>query len=243
LRGGEVARYEKTDPGFVVIYPYREGPDGKPQLISEAEMEKRFPRALAHLVESKSKLRKRQDSRRFYADGPHWYRHLRPGNFRHVRNPKLVFKAISREMAGGLLAKDTAFDGANCPAILLENLGEHNPRYLLGVLNSRLLSKHLRAVCPPKLSSYVKFTANGLSAAPIRTIDFSSPADRARHDRLVELVDKMLAPTPKLRAVKTEAERQTLQNAVTATDQQIDALVYELYGLTPEEIRLVEGHA
>jgi Xaa-Pro aminopeptidase len=89
----------------------------------------------------------------------------------------------------------------------------------------------------------VKFTANGLSAAPIRTIDFSSPADRARHDRLVELVDKMLAPTPKLRAVKTEAERQTLQNAVTATDQQIDALVYELYGLTPEEIRLVEGHA
>ncbi len=30
---------------------------------------------------------------------------------------------------------------------------------------------------------------------------------------------------------------------VTATDQQIDALVYELYGLTPEEIQLVEGAA
>ncbi|MGD0261087.1 MAG: hypothetical protein ABSD29_14835 [Verrucomicrobiota bacterium] len=53
--------------------------------------------------------------------------------------------------------------------------------------------------------------------------------------------DKMLALTPKLRAAKTDAERQTLQNAVTATDQQIDALVYELYGLTPQEIALVEG--
>jgi transcriptional regulator len=31
-----------------------------------------------------------------------------------------------------------------------------------------------------------------------------------------------------------------LQNAVTATDQQIDVLVYELYGLTGEEIALVE---
>jgi hypothetical protein len=51
---------------------------------------------------------------------------------------------------------------------------------------------------------------------------------------------KMLALTPKLRAAKTDAERQTLQNAVTATDQQVDALVYELYGLTPEEIALVE---
>jgi hypothetical protein len=32
-----------------------------------------------------------------------------------------------------------------------------------------------------------------------------------------------------------------LQNAVTAADQQIDALVYELYGLTEKEIRLVEA--
>jgi hypothetical protein len=44
-----------------------------------------------------------------------------------------------------------------------------------------------------------------------------------------------------LRAARTDAERQTLQIAVTATDQQIDALVYELYGLTEEEIKLVEG--
>ncbi len=53
---------------------------------------------------------------------------------------------------------------------------------------------------------------------------------------------KMPASTPKLRAATAEAERQTLQNAVTATDQQIDALVYELYGLTGDEIRLVEGN-
>ena len=43
-------------------------------------------------------------------------------------------------------------------------------------------------------------------------------------------------------ATRTDGERQTLQNAVTATDQQVDALVYELYGLTPEEIALVEGN-
>src|SRR6266446_6407356 len=36
-------------------------------------------------------------------------------------------------------------------------------------------------------------------------------------------------------------EKATLQNAVTATDQQVDQLVYELYGLTSEEIALVEG--
>ena len=54
---------------------------------------------------------------------------------------------------------------------------------------------------------------------------------------------RMLALTPKLRAATADAERQTLQNAVTATDQRIDALVYKLYGLTPEETALVEGAA
>ena len=52
---------------------------------------------------------------------------------------------------------------------------------------------------------------------------------------------KMLALVPKLRAAQADAERQTLQNAVTATDQQIDLLVYELYAPTPGEIALVEG--
>jgi hypothetical protein len=54
--------------------------------------------------------------------------------------------------------------------------------------------------------------------------------------------DKMLGLMPKLRAATSESERTVLQNAVTATDQQIDALVYELYGLTADEIKLVEGN-
>ena len=32
-----------------------------------------------------------------------------------------------------------------------------------------------------------------------------------------------------------------LQNAVASTDRKIDDIVYQLYGLTPEEIALVEA--
>ena len=46
---------------------------------------------------------------------------------------------------------------------------------------------------------------------------------------------------PKFRSAKSEGDRATLQNAVSATDRAIDALVYDLYGLTPDEIALVEG--
>ena len=43
------------------------------------------------------------------------------------------------------------------------------------------------------------------------------------------------------RAATAESEKAVLQNAVTATDRQIDTLVYDLYGLTQDEIKLVEG--
>jgi hypothetical protein len=72
-------------------------------------------------------------------------------------------------------------------------------------------------------------------------MNFSKPTDKSRHDKLVGLVDRMLVLMPKLRAAKSESEKATLQNAVAATDRQIDELVYELYGLTDEEIALVEG--
>ena len=57
----------------------------------------------------------------------------------------------------------------------------------------------------------------------------------------MRLMDKMLGLTPKLRAAGADAEKAPLQNAVTATDRQIDALVHDLYALTPEEIAQVEG--
>jgi hypothetical protein len=81
------------------------------------------------------------------------------------------------------------------------------------------------------------------SKLPIRRPDLKNASDLARHDRMVELVEKMLALTPKLRGATSESEKAALQNAVTTTDAEIDRLVYELYGLTEEEIKLVEGES
>ena len=56
-------------------------------------------------------------------------------------------------------------------------------------------------------------------------------------------VDKRLGLMPKRRAATAESEKAGRPNAAAATDRQIDALVNELYEITPEEIALVEGAA
>ena len=57
---------------------------------------------------------------------------------------------------------------------------------------------------------------------------------------MVELVERMLELHKRLPKGKTDHERTTLQRRIDATDRQIDKLVYGLYALTDEEIRIVE---
>ena len=126
--------------------------------------------------------------------------------------------------------------------VTLLELANLSTSFLLGVLNSKLLRVIWIGQFYDQRQTFPKIKGTYLKELPIVLPDLSEPADKVRHDKLVSLVDKMLVLMPKLRAAKLESEKATLQNAVTATDQQIDALVYELYGLTQEEIGLVKGH-
>jgi len=80
-----------------------------------------------------------------------------------------------------------------------------------------------------------------LKQLPIRTNNPSDPADVARHDQMVALVERMLDLHRRLAAAKLGHEKTLLQRQIEATDREIDRLVYELYGLTEEEIGIVEG--
>jgi len=58
---------------------------------------------------------------------------------------------------------------------------------------------------------------------------------------VIELVEQMLALHKQLPEARTGHDQTHLQRQIDATDRQIDKLVYELYGLTEEEIAVVEG--
>ena len=51
----------------------------------------------------------------------------------------------------------------------------------------------------------------------------------------------MLGLHKQLAVAKSEAQKAIMQRQIDATDAEIDRLVYDLYGLTAEEIALVEG--
>jgi len=85
------------------------------------------------------------------------------------------------------------------------------------------------------------FFQQALFSHPFHTINFADPSDVTRHDRMVALVTQMLDLNKRLQDARLEQEKTQLSRQIAATDGSIDKLVYELYGLTEEEIKVVEG--
>jgi hypothetical protein len=114
--------------------------------------------------------------------------------------------------------------------------------YLLGILNSKLFSFVFSQVSSEIRGGFFRWKRQYMCPMPIHTIDITSPADVARHDRMVSLVTAMLDLHKQLAAARTADEKNAIHRLIDATDLEIDRLVYELYGLTEEEIGIVEGN-
>ncbi len=118
----------------------------------------------------------------------------------------------------------------------------HSIKFYLAILNSSLSTYYIRKVALELTKgAFTKVRTNQLAQLPVRSIDFSDSTDKARHDHIVTLVERMLSAKEELSKAKTEAETTRLERECEALDRQIDQAVYELYGLTEEEIKVVEN--
>ena len=119
-----------------------------------------------------------------------------------------------------------------------------NPKFVLGILNSRLLAYlYVNTSSIATKDDFRQTTLAELRRLPIWFADIKKPADKTRHDKIVSLVEQMLATKPQLAAAQSDKDKDFYGHKCESLDRQIDALVYELYGLTDEEIAIVEGKA
>jgi hypothetical protein len=129
---------------------------------------------------------------------------------------------------------------AKSTSIIISTL---NLRYLLGLLNSQLINYYFTTTYGGNAlqGGYLRIGPPQLKTIPIRTCDLSKKADKSSHDRLVALVDQMLSLHKSLAAAQSPSNKESLQGQIDSTNSQIDRLVYDLYGLSEREVKLVDG--
>ncbi len=176
-----------------------------------------------------------------------WYGYVYPKSVSLFARRKILTPSIASSASYALDADGRLYfvgsggGGGGGYGIILKDDCPLAYEYVLGLLNSRLLDYCVKQVSSPFRGGYYAYSRQYIEQLPIRTIDFGDPADVERHERMVALVERMLELHKRLAAAQTPHERTVLQRQMEGTDAEIDGLVYELYGLTAEEIAVVEG--
>jgi hypothetical protein len=112
--------------------------------------------------------------------------------------------------------------------------------YLLAILNSRLVRFVFRVNAQANSEKNQIPVWERIAAIPVYTPDLDDPLDAGRYDRLVTLVTGMLELQKLLSQTISEREKRLITQEIESTDRQIDSLVYGLYGLTADEIAVIE---
>lgn len=235
LQGREIKSYRIQHSGKVVIIPYHPV-DSRTILIPEMEYSKRFPKTYAYLQDNKTVLERRENGR---MRGSDWYGFVYPKNIDVMKSPKILVPDIADRAAFALDERGQYAFTSGYGITFLPGISE-SPKYFVGLLNSRVLDFYLKGISTTLRGGFFRYFTQYIAQLPIRTIDPNDRTDRALHDRMVTLVEQMTSLHLRLSKHNTAHERTGTERQIDATDRQIDHLVYELYGLTDAEIRLVE---
>jgi type I restriction-modification system DNA methylase subunit len=151
-------------------------------------------------------------------------------------------KIMVRQTGDSIIAsiiKGTFF-ARNNMHILLPKIESCDLRYILAFLNSRVMDYCYTIMNPEKGEALAEVKKQHVEQLPIRPIDFSSPSEKKLHDNIVFFVSSLITLYQKLPRA-TGQGRVVIERQIDYNDKRINDLVYDLYGLTGEEIKIVEG--
>ena len=114
-------------------------------------------------------------------------------------------------------------------------------KYLLGILNSKLNAFLFEQYLPKLRGGFYEPSYVFFKNFPIKKIDEKNKFEKANHNEMVQLVDLLLQLNKEKQQTTTPDRLNQLNTRIQYTDDKINKLVYELYGLTEEEVGIVEG--
>jgi hypothetical protein len=168
----------------------------------------------------------------------------RPGLWMRDKSIFETQKILTRKVATHIIAtfdnNRVYYEQTLHGSILRERYKDYNEKYFLGILNSRLIKYYYQLSIQQEGKLFPQIRINVLESLPMHIVNFTDVQENALHAQMVELVDRMLSLHKQLETANIDHDKTLLQRQIDTTDQQIDRLVYELYGFTEEEIRIVE---
>ncbi|MCT7519503.1 BREX-1 system adenine-specific DNA-methyltransferase PglX [Aliarcobacter cryaerophilus] len=237
MSGEIIGKYEIKDLKEFIIY------------FENVEKFKDLPTEIQnHLLENKEFLENRATVKN---EGRIWWRYSRPmhKDFYHFNKIWCSYRAKENIFC----FDDTKeYIGLTNTTVIFDTNEDLDLKYLLALLNSRTLNFRYKSIGKQTGSGVYEYFENGVGKLPIPKID------KVEQKPFIKLVDEILEAKQKIkdykplldeaiknnnfdREIALKKELENLENICTTNEKTIDQMVYKLYDLTPDEIKIVEG--
>jgi type II restriction/modification system DNA methylase subunit YeeA len=237
LRGRDIERYRYKWAGLWLIYIpwhfplHHDTSISGASLKAEEEFKKKYPALYSYLLQFKDRLLKRNKEETGIRY--EWYALQRWASdyYQEFEKEKIVWQHVSGRyefayVPAGIYLNNALFMITGKPYVL---------KYMLGILNSKFADYLLLLFTNlTSLGRYAYGAKDKIEQLPLPPI---TPQTQPLADQIVQKVDHILSLTqsPDYEINKEKQEK------VKELEREIDQLVYKLYGLTEEEIKIIEG--
>ncbi len=221
LKGEDVHRYDDIKTDRYVIFPYKLI-EGKAILYTEKELSDTFPLGYSYLKDCEDILRGREKGR--LMNDEYWFRYIYPKNLVLFDHEKLVAPDISM---GGNFAYDICgkfYQTTTIYGYIKKAEVSESYKFWMALLNSRLCWWFLTNTGTTLANGFFRFKPDYIKPFPVPK-DIPQKIEEA----IVRVVDDILMQKKDNPQVDTKS-----------LEREIDFLVYKLYGLTYDEILIVD---
>ena len=242
LRGRHIRRYYTDQVNNLLIFPYKVNRGGS-ELISESIFAENYPLCWEYLLANKLRLEGRDNGGMRHKQ---WYafsrnQNIRVQGFKKLTVPAQVIRLTANYDSRGILY----LDNVRAHGILLKDDTDESYFYVLALMNSQLLDWRFHQISSDFRGGYKQANRQFIEPLPIRRVESSDETNAHLYRAIVDKVSRMLELQERLTPIRNTfiAEQNDLLREIERVDSDIDDLVYEIYGLTSAERRLVEDEA
>ena len=237
LFGKDIKRYCTPINTKWVIFPYKLVSDSA-VLYSQKEIKEQFPKAWEYLKENKKELENRERGK---MKNDKFYAYIYPKNLNEFDTKKISIPYMSNKPQA-TWDNDCLYHNTKVYSISFKEDVKYNPYYILALINSKLFNFYISSTGTVFRGWFLVFSPTFISSFPIKELDLDNKQDKEIHDKLVNLVDNIIDLNKKLSSEKNPNTIEMLNTRIQAVDAAIDKIVYSLYGLSDDEIGIIEGN-
>jgi hypothetical protein len=222
LMGKDVQRFSHLTTNKYVFFPY-ELKNGNAEIVPIEDIKIRFPKTYAYVIEHEKIFKARESGKA--SKMQHWHTYIYPKNLNKFEQPKLSSMEICANHPNVTLNHEKLYHTTKAYSWVKKEETKESYEYLLAIANSKILWWFLKITGDTLQGDARTFKTNYLNPFPLPkklTNEFDSKISKKVIEVLSLKKDNPAADT-------------------MALEREIDVMVYALYGLSEEEIEIIEN--